>query len=142
MWGEWPGAGLGPQPPLLPAATLQPPLNLSVAPCHLLDEVQAPEHGRQPLQGGFVLRPLQGSANVLGFAGHLRAPLCWGRMQAVVGKVETNKRARTMFRETSTAHTGPRGLELADPYRTDGNRVSRSVGLMRRLLIIIINTIK
>ena len=47
-----------------------------------------------------------------------------------------------MFRETSTAHTGPRGLELADPYRTDGTRVSRSVGLMRRLLIIIINTIK
>ena len=84
--------GLGPQPPPLPAATLQPPLNLSVAPCRLLDEVQTPEHGRQTLQGGLVLRPLQGSANVLGFAGHLRHPLCWGRMQAVVGK-EKNKRA-------------------------------------------------
>ena len=84
------GAGL--QPPPLPAATLQPSPNLSVAPCCLLDEVQTPEHGRQTLQGGFVLRPLQGSANVLGFAGHLRPPLCWGRMQAIVGK-ETNKRA-------------------------------------------------
>ena len=50
--------------------------------------------------------------------------------------------SRITFRRTSTADIGPPGLEFIDLYRTDGNRVSRSMGLMRRLLIIIINTIE
>lgn len=47
-----------------------------------------------------------------------------------------------MFREKSTAHWAPGPGVASALIGRMGTRVSRSVGLMRRLLIIIINTIK
>lgn len=77
------------------AATLLPPL--SVAPCHLLEEVQTQEQfGPQTL----LLWSLHGSANVFclragadicSFAGLVRSQLCSCPMKAVTGEVQMDE---------------------------------------------------